>query len=109
MIGSIGGNQKSWRKDGNGQDLPEGEFHAVRVSMGFVGGTKDTLIKEILTPCAQLANCVFNEWPIKMNDLPLFMSDVFGGSTKPSYTTISVTLGNESNRKSVLESIDKFI
>ena len=48
MIGAIGGNQKSWLVDEKGNELPKGEFHTVRGSMGCVGGTKDLLCQEIL-------------------------------------------------------------
>ena len=59
MIGAIGGNQKSWLLDEEGNDLPKGEFHAVRGSMGLLGGTKDILCQEILEPCAAIANKIF--------------------------------------------------
>ena len=88
--------------------MPKGEFHAVRGSMGLIGGTKDILCQEILEPCAAIANKIFQGWPVKLKQLPACVSLAFDGSKRLSYTTILVTIGNEKKLLGVDDIIDKY-
>ena len=84
MIGAIEGNQTMWCCDKNGNQLPDGEYHAVRGPMGPIGGKNDFLCKEILDPLASIANDLFHAGPLKLKPVPKFVSDAFDIAFTPS-------------------------
>jgi hypothetical protein len=95
MVGAMPNNSKSWTCDAAGNKLPPDQFHAVRGSMGIIGGKAHLRAKELLTPCAPIADRLFNSWPVKLKAIPYAAQQAFDGSRRLTYTTVLLTVGNE--------------
>jgi hypothetical protein len=106
MIGAMPNNSKSWTCDANGCRLPLDQFHAVRGSMGVIGGKAHLRAEELLSPCVPIADRLFNAWPVKLKTIPYSAKQAFDGSRRLSYTTVLLTVGNEDRDASVGDAIN---
>jgi hypothetical protein len=107
MIGAMPNNAKSWTCDADGCRLPSNEFHAVRGAMGVIGGKAHMRALELLSPCAPIADRLFHAWTVKLQRISACAKRAFDGSRRLTYTTILLTVGNETKDAEVLDTIKK--
>jgi hypothetical protein len=62
---------------------------------------KDLRAKQILTPVTKFADRILHSWPIKLKEIPKFISKFFDNSTGLTYTTILLTIDNELNDSTI--------